>query len=78
MPKRRARSRQGMQLDEGAEPRDHLPDDECMHLVRAAGVRAIDVSLQGCSYSGESGPKQPDLGRHLSTRHGRDSEVSNQ
>jgi len=49
MPKRRARSRQGMQLDEGAEPRDHLPDDECIHLVRAAGVRAmIDVSLQGC------------------------------
>jgi len=72
-----------MQLDEGVESRDHLPDDECMHLIRAMGVRAmIDVSLQGCSYSGESPemwrPKQPDLGSHLSTRHGRDSEVSNQ
>jgi hypothetical protein len=67
MPKRRARSRQGMQLDESAEPRNHLPDDECMHLVRAVGGRAvIDVSLQGCSYSGES----PELWRPKTTRPG--------
>ena len=38
-----------MQLDEGVESRDHLPDDECIHLVRASvwvdGLRICDKRL---------------------------------